>query len=248
MIQLNGMGTITNRFAQLYYEPLRITIKLRQPSQLVNYNPVHLDGLLARAVIDMVTNGRGVQDNEDGYWIPLPLKMLWQSNSGFPLWAASVLYPVGETREDVYIRHKRNSEGWMHNKKKLTTRNGPWMERRIPTPTLLCKKLEGRCIGNLEAVKSLLETFTHIGKLRLARVDSVVIEPHDYIQDDILIDDDNKLLRPIPAASNLTPWPFNPQLIGWTPPHWKPSLFALGWPAGTDMNHIMMQGGKNETV
>jgi len=200
----------------------------------VSYDPIHLDGLLARAVVECATKGRLLPDREEGYWIPLPLKMLWQEPlTGYPLWAASVLYPVGPHVGDVYVRHKRNSEGWMHDKPRLVTRNGPWMERRLPTPTCVCDVYETRCIGNRDAVRMLLETFTHIGKLRLGRMNDVEVTAADFCDREIYLDGAS-LLKPMPAAANLLPlWPDSPSLVGWTPPFWKPSLFRPGWRAGT---------------
>jgi hypothetical protein len=232
MIHLPELDAFTKRFAQCNYEPLRITIRLLPNSRLVSYDPIHLDGLLARAVVELATRGRLLADSEEGYWIPLPLKMLWQSSDGYPLWAATVLYPVAPNVGDIYVRHKRNSGGWLHNKPKLTTRNGPWMERRLPTPITVCDTWEARCVGNLDAVKNLLDVFTHIGKLRLGRVRSVTVEPFNYTDDDIL-HDGTKLLRPIPAQSALIALVERPSLIGWTPPFWKPSLFRLGWRVNT---------------
>jgi len=232
MIHLSELEHFTAKFAQCSVEPLRVTFNLRKNSQIVNYDPIHFDGLLARAVVEIATDGRLLADSEDGYWIPLPLKMMWQSADNYPLWAASVLYPVSQNVEDVYVRHKRNSEGWLHNKPKLKTRNGPWMERRIPTPTRVCDCYEARCIGNFEAVKNLASYFTHIGKLRLGRVLSVEVEAVDeYTEQDIVWRGD-ELIKPIPAQADVVPWLGNPSLIGWTPPFWKPSLFCMGWQPG----------------
>lgn len=232
MIYRNEFDNFTTVFAQLAYEPLRVVIELQPNSQLVNYDLLHFDGLLARAVVTTATRGHLLADATEPYWIPLPLKMLWQSDDSLPLWAASSLLPTGVTAEDVYYRHKRNSGGWLHNKRKLITRNGRFMERRIPTPTLVCERLVARCIGNAEWIGRLLEGFTHIGKLRTARIRHVVIESADFTERDICIDGDT-LIKAVPAAANIVPWLHNPQVVGWTPPHWKPSLFALGWPCGT---------------
>lgn len=233
MIHLDCLDAFTARFANCPLEPLCVTFHLRSGGRIVNYDPIHLDGLLARAVVGIATEGRLVPDVEEGYWIPLPLKMLWQSDEGYPLWAASVLYPAGPAEPDTYVRHKRNSEGWLHNKKKLTTRNGPWMERRLPTPIQVCDTYEARCIGNLDAVSNLLGYFTHIGKLRLGRIDRVEVEPADFEESATYLDGAT-LIRPLPAEAGLLKmWPGKPSLVGWTPPHWKPSLFRHGWRAGT---------------
>jgi hypothetical protein len=232
MIHLAELDHFTALFAQCGYEPLRITVNLVPNSRIVNYDPIHLDGLLARAVVDIAAEGRGLQDQEDGYWIPLPLQMLWQNSQGFPLWAASTLYPAAPHVEDVYIRHKRNSGGWLHDKSKLTTKAGPWMERRIPTPTQVCDVYEARCIGNREYVQELLNNFTHIGKLRLGRISAIAVETCDYSIHDI-IEREGILIKAMPAQADLVPWYENPSLVGWTPPHWKPSLFAMGWRVGT---------------
>jgi hypothetical protein len=238
MIHLPEFDQFTAKFAQCAVEPLRVTFNLRPNSQIVNYDPIHFDGLLARAVVELATAGRLLADSEEGYWIPLPLKMLWQDEGGFPLWAASVLYPVGPNVGDVYVRHKRNSEGWLHNKPKMQTRSGPWMERRLPTPTLVCSVFEARCIGNLEWVQKLCDYFTHIGKLRLGRVFSVLVEPADYTEQNV-ITDEGVLIKPVPVLSGLVPWLQKPSLVGWTPPFWKPSLFADGWHAGTRIEPLL---------
>jgi len=234
MIALPELDAFTTRFAQCHYEPLRVIFNLLPNSRVVNYDPIHLDGLLARAVVTQATQGKMVSDQKDGYWIPLPLKMLWRDEKGFPLWASSVLYPASPSIEDVYIRHKRNPPGNTHNKKKLVTKSGPWMPRRIPTPTLVCDRYEARCIGNFDAVKNLLNTFDLIGKLRLGRIKSITVEQADFTEQDVFLAD-GKLIKPIPAEANLVSWwqSQSSMLIGWTPPHWKPGLFRLGFQANT---------------
>ena len=233
MIYLPELDAFTATFAQCHTEPLRIAFNLQPNSRVVRYDPIHLDGLLARAVVERATKGRLLADSEEGYWLPLPLKMLWQSGDGYPLWASTVLYPKADTIDDIYVRQKRNSEGNLHNKKKLKTRAGPWMPRRIPTPTQVCSTYEARCIGNLEIVRELLSGFTHIGKLRLARVNSVMVEPVGNFS----LWRDDELMRPVPALSGkVVIATERPSLVGWTPPHWKPSLFLPGYQAGTRIN------------
>lgn len=232
MIHTPELDALTSKFAQCHTEPLRVTFHLQRNSRVVNYDPIHLDGLLARAVVERATKGKLLADSEEGYWISLPLEMLWQSDEGYPLWASTVLYPTTDTIDDIYVRHKRNSEGELHNKKKLVTRAGPWMERRLPTPTRVCDTYEARCIGNLEIVRELLSGFTHIGKLRLARVNTVAVEPAE----DFSLWRDNELMRPIPAISGVVILATRPTLVGWTPPCWKPSLWLPGWPTGTTIN------------
>jgi len=231
MIHTKELDALTTKFAQCHIEPLRVTLHLQPNSRVVDYDPIHLDGLLARAVVERATRGRLLADSEEGYWIPLPLEMLWRSDEGYPLWAATVLYSVSEAVDDIYVRHKRNSEGFLHNKPKLRTRAGPWMERRMPTPVRVCNTYEALCIGNLDAVQELLAGFTHMGKLRLARVTEFLVEPASEFS----VWRNGELIKPIPAASEQTRWLENPSLIGWTPPFWKPSLFTMGWRVGTSV-------------
>lgn len=232
MRHIDELDACTAKFSEGPFNPLRITVNLHKNSRIVSYDPIHLDGLLARAVVEIATQGRLLADCEDGYWIPLPLKMLWRDRRGFPMWAASVLYPTGIAVQDTYVRHKRNSGGEMHNKQKLITKTGSWMERRIPTPVQVCDQYEARCIGHLETVQDLLDYFTHIGKLRLGRVKNVQVEIVDFSEADICIKDD-RLIKPVPMASDLVNMIQEaPFLVGWTPPHWKPSLFMPGWKAG----------------
>jgi len=236
MIHLPELDTYTTKFTQCVFEPLHVIFHLRPNSRIVNYSPIHFDGLLARAVVSMATQGRLLQDAEEPYWIPLPLKTLWQSKEGLPLWAASTLQPLGNYVDDIYIRHKRNSEGFLHNKKKLVTRNGPWMERRLPTPVQVCDKYEAFCIGNAEHIEALLSQFAHIGKLRLGRVDKIEVIPTEFEEEQIWLKG-YKLIKPLPIAAQLLEiWPCKPTLVGWTPPFWKPSLFSEGWAAGTFVN------------
>lgn len=240
VIHLNELDAYTQSFAQCDMRPLRVSIQLVRNGRMTDYDAIHLDGLLARAVITEATQGKGLRDQEDGYWIPLPLKMLWRDEEGYPLWAASVIRPISPMAHDTYVRHKRNSGGHFHNRSNLQTRNGPWMERRIPTPVIVCENYEARCIGNLEAVQTLLDMFTHVGKLRLGRVHNIIVEPADYDDADIWLDG-LTLIKPMPAeAGLLAMWPDAPTEIGWTPPHWKPSLFRSGWRAGTRVFNLMM--------
>lgn len=212
-------------------ESLRITFILEPNARMVSYDPISLDGLLARAVVERATKGCLLSNQEDGYWIPLPLAALWHCERGFPLWAASVLYPVSDRADDIDIYHKRNSGGGLHNKKKLKTRAGPWMQRRIPYPIRVCDKYEARCIGNAETIKDLLSDFTHIGKKRRARLLDVIVEPAGSAWTDLLARD-GQLIKAVPAASNLIQLDDAPSLVGWTPPAWKPGLLLPGWRVG----------------
>jgi len=232
MIRLPELDAF-NDLTKLDFEPLTVTLQLEQNARMVSYDPLKLDGLLAFAVVQRATSGRGLQNQEGGYWIPLPLKQLWNDERGFPLWASSVFYPVADCADDVSIYHKRNSDGSMHNRKKLKTRAGPWMPRRIPYPVKVCERYEARCVGNTEAIAHFLNTdnFTHIGKKRMARVVDIIVERARFSERDVLVRD-GVLIKAIPQVANLVDIQDAPSLVGWTPPHWKPGLFLPGWRVG----------------
>ena len=43
------------------------------------------------------------------------------------------------------------------------------------------------------------------------------------------------LIHAVPRDCGLVESKSEPVLVGWTPPQWKPSLFRLGWPVGSEV-------------
>lgn len=231
--------------AALHMEPLTITIHLRPGAQLAGYDPLNLDNLLARAVVDEATQGRGLPNSREPYWLPVPLQCLWRSPEGLPLWASSVFRPVGPEIKDTFYWHKRQQKGEFTRAKsgRFAPRStqGRWMERRVPLPALVVERLEATCCGNREEITRLLAGLDFIGKRRaigfgeVAQITVASAAAFSLVQA-------GRLVRPFPALAlelldgQLPQGSAAP--VGWTPPQWKPSLFAVGWWAGTPVGEF----------
>lgn len=223
-------------------QPLRVVCQLADNSPVGGYDPVTLDGLLAWAVVAEATQGAMVPSDSRCYNEPLPLRCLWRSPEGLPLWAASCFFPLGDVAPGTLYLHKRVITGeWSRGNVKtgrltLDTAKGRHMERRVPLPVKVCPLWEARAWGDPEEVLRLLASVAFVGKRRSAGLGEVrewfvgpcpeMHEPEDTVFWD------GALRRPFPvgAAAMLpavTTEP--PSLVGWTVPHWKPSLFGPGW-------------------
>lgn len=236
MIQIDGLD-----YGRRYRcQPLRITAVLRAGAQIVQYDPIYLDGLLARCAVDRATQGRGVANTPEPYDIPLPLECLWRDERGLPLWAASVFLPDGTALQDVAYRHKRAITGRYSRGRrgKLTIRSnvGRYMERRVPVPTIQCESLSALCIGDAEEIAHLLSQASFLGKERRVGFGEIAEWRIDETDEANVLVRDGCLAHAIPqgaaGVAGLIPQGA-PVLVGWTPPQWKPPLFSLGWPVGT---------------
>ncbi len=245
--------------------PVRVTLRLREGSPVAGYDPPKLDGLLAWAVVQEATGGRGLAPSSAPYALPVPLLCLWRSVDGLPLWAASDLRPAGAALDDVEYLHKRAiSGGWSAGNPRtgrlsLNTASGRHMERRVPLPQRACAVWEARAWGDAAEIARLLAGVAFVGKRRGAGLgevrdwqvesipagggggepgaDGVAIAPG---RDAVCRD--GRLLRPVPAgaagALGLAP-DEPPALLGWTPPYWTPASQGPGWAAGAQAGRIL---------
>jgi len=247
LIQYPPLTHYRNRYQAIPVQPLQITAHLRPNAPVVSYDPIHLDNFLAWCVVMESTMGQGLPPSDAPYELPVPLQRLWQDDRGLPLYAATCFQPVGATVPDTVYWHKRAQSGrWTGTKTGRFPREtikGRWMERRVPTPATICRRWTARCIGNAGEILGLLENVNFIGKRRsigFGEVEQWEIEPLpiDLAGPSILVDN-GRLTRPIPfEAAALLPSPpaEPPQLVGWTMPQWKPSLFSEGWRCGTPLS------------
>ncbi len=241
MIEYPALTPYVERYEGLKGEPLHIVLELVPGSRIAGYDPVNLDNLLARAVVDEATAGRGLPSTPEAYRLPTPLRCLWRSPEGLPLWAATPLFPAAQHAPDVSYWHKRAQTGELTRTKSgrfaIRSTQGRWMERRVPLPTVVCDRWEGWCAGDGEEIARLLRPVSHVGKKRSTGFGEVLrwrIEPAPSFE----LARDGALARALPAMALpdvLPGWRVaeEPAPVGWTPPQWKPSLFALGWWPGT---------------
>jgi hypothetical protein len=230
-----------------YGRPLVVTVVLLPGSALLGYDPLNLDNLLARAVVDEALAGRGLPQPPPGttYRLPVPLRCLWRDEQGLPLWAATPFAPAGAAAHDVLYRHKRWQPAfWTAGTRRdgrftILPTDGRWMERRVPQPAQVAERFVARAVGDPVEVARLLGRITHVGGRRAAGLGAVarweVAEdgaPFALVADG---GDGPRLTRALPAAAvrllegGLPDGP--PALVGWTPPYWR--WKAAGWWPGT---------------
>lgn len=251
MIEYDALKPYADRYAAMdCCQALRVMLILRPGSRLAGYDPLNLDNLLARAVVDEATQGAGLPNSTEPYLLPVPLQCLWRSPAGLPLWAATPFTPVGFSTRDIAYWHKRQQSGrWTGTKRgtfTITATKGRWMERRVPLPVTVCNEFVVHCMGHAEEIARLLKPLTFVGKRRTNGFGEVqewrveVAETFDLVQE-------GRLTRALPAlALELLPLGTVPEgqpaPVGWTPPQWKPSLFAPGWWPGTRVTQLCPRG------
>lgn len=217
--------------AALDLRPLRITAKLLTP--IAGYDPVHLDGLLAWAVVREATDGAGLPPSADPYDIPLPLACLWRSVDGLPLWTSTNFEPVSETIRQTLYWHKRAPRAELVKKRhgkpwNVPLRKGRYKEYRIPLPGVYCDEWRADCVGDpREIARLLLLLGTNVGKKRGIGWGAVKSWAVNEIDEFTLLNGE-RLRRPVPLAAVtmvLTGMPVKGggNLLGWTPPYWLPA-------------------------
>jgi len=239
MIELKTLLDYGKKYANEEMLPLTVIAHLCNGAPVTQYGTeaIGLDGMLSKALIYAALHCVTLPDSDEPYWLPLPLKMLWQHVDGRPLWAASGFHPVGHYVQEVVYLHKRNAQMRFSNSAKIETNTGRYMERRVPVPAIIAQRWEARAIGSRYWIENLLELIDNIGKHRNRGFGAVArweVQDAGWTERDIYVAD-GKLIRAIPAEANLLQWPSPPVQCGWTPPQWKPSLQSLGWPCGTPL-------------
>lgn len=233
MIRIPGLKSYGERYAGASFEPLRVSVILRQA--MILYDPLYLDNLLARAVLETAC-GHAILDNTpEPYEFPLPLKRLWTAENGCPLWASSVFLPEGKMITDVVYLHKRLGR-LEFSERQPKSNVGRWMDRRIPYQThqTETKRWYALCIGNAQEITELLPLVRFLGKRRNVGFGEIAqwdVEAWDGGDLNTLVQD-GRLVHALPqgAAEALDIRPEGPpSLVGWTPPQWKPTLFSPGW-------------------
>jgi hypothetical protein len=248
MIHYSQFDAHKERYEALPMHAARVSFRLHYGAQLAGYDPLFLDNLLAWCVVTEATKGAGVPDApNDGYDIPTPLRCLWRSAAGLPLWAATVFRPRGTQATDIAYYHKRQQTGvWTgtaNGRFNITPSDGRWTERRVPLPTAIAEWWEAECIGNANEIRRLLTEYANfVGKRRAVGFGAIDEWKVEECEEFNLIHDD-RITRPLPAEAFDTDATLlggrlpegAPMITGWTPPQWKPALWSLGWRTGTPL-------------
>lgn len=206
------------RMKGLEKAPLRITCELLEGA--VAYHPIHLDAILAFAVVERCTQGAGLMSS-DFYDIDLPIETAGQSSSGARLFQSTDLIPV-HNQVDVRYMHRRALDPRMADRNLLTGK-GRHKEKRTALP-VISGVLVADVVGNAEAIAGLLSGITHIGKKHSTsgRVRTWHIKPIDKF---VWFDDDGKARRPIPV-DYLNIRSDGRRYMGFTAPYWHADAMA----------------------
>lgn len=247
MIYYEPLTDIIQRYASLDYEPLRVTALL--DAGLVQYDPINIDNILAWAAIASSIGRVPERSDAQPYFLPVPLKLLWsQPGSDLPLWASTVLEPVGQQYQAVAYTHRRtiNTRFIADVKGKPFNPNpklGRYKETRTPHPEKLAEAWTADLMGNYDAVAELLQHVHHIGKRRAEGKGLVREWRIERISEFRLVDSQSQLRRMVPVEY-LVSQGYEPDLnsvgmiaqhMGWTPPYWTgiPAIRTLCIPDGT---------------
>ncbi len=225
---MERLEAIGERYAALPAAPLRVTAYLASP--VVTYHGLHLDGVLAYAVLEEATHGALVPQSGDYLLVPLPLRAVWRSPLGVPLWSSTDLLPDGAPPTGVQYWHRRALEPTMTTRNLLTTK-GRHKERRTPMPALRPARLVADVDGNAEEIARLLATVTSIGKKRVSagRVLEWTIEEIPTFS---FFDETGAARRPVPLAYGGGDAAAGVE-IGFSPPYWHHATRASCVPPGS---------------
>ena len=217
----------------------QVTATLAQRVYSRYYNPPTLDGVLAYAVVQTATQGHGLPDTIQPYYIPLPLEKLWTCPRTFaPLWNVTQFFPIGENTQQTVYWHKRGFRPELLEPSKQGKpanprfTQGPHKEYRIPIPQQSCKKWRAYGAGDLNAVMQLLKGVGSFGKKHTQG--HGVIACWEVAQiDDFAYHHDGRLIKAFPVAFpelsdtiQLQPGvALSRYPTAWTPPYWKETLF-----------------------
>lgn len=206
-------------------QALKITAQLASP--VISYMGLHLDAILAYAVVERQTDGE-MFVSEDYVRIELPLAVTWESKAGVPLWSSTDLLPVGIPIEDVQYFHRR-AIGSRMSKKNIRTGTGRHKEKRVPMPTINVPELVAYAMGDAEQIAELLSGVTAIGKKRAGRVMAWHIEEVESFS---FFDEYDFALCPVPCESRGV-MALDAHYVAFSPPYWHSATRAFCWLTGT---------------
>jgi CRISPR type IV-associated protein Csf3 len=224
------------RWKELEAKPLRIAATLANGYIPSLDGALHLDGILAYACFQLWASEIEARDNL--YIIPLPLGLAWVAPDGLPLWLATDMIPVGQAVSGAIYIHARypDHRAELAVKQSVLTTAGRYKDSRVPLSVVAADKVEGFCFGDPEALKTLLDRVSHIGRkgahghgrvLRWSIEDAPDLTPESVLE-----------RRTVPVAyfgdAGVAGHRFAPRR-GWSPPYWHtPSHAPVRLPQWTD--------------
>lgn len=146
-------------------KPFRVEWRLTTPMTSPDH-PIHLDALLAWAAVDADDGDLSSQDK-------LPLKY-HEDDDGRWVWMASQLFPDVQSREQLFRIRKFDTWTWGEDwntkyvgaGKSHKPGTGPYKGYVFHTPMIHAPTVRAWGVGDIHAVRSMLDRVTNIGSLR----------------------------------------------------------------------------------
>lgn len=210
-------AALAAHYDSLPMQALKVTARLGKAYAPGTDGTVHLDALLAYAVMSSLGDAAPVLDKAAPYIFPIPVKILWLSADGLPLLASSELQPDGDATSGTDYWHKRfpASAVQRHCQQPNTpVTRGVFKEYRIPIKVVSAESVSAFCIGNADEIIRLLGFIPFIGKKRAQGKGLVLgweVSESSVTAEDIL------KLRPVPAAYHGQQ---GGAVRGWCQPYW----------------------------
>lgn len=184
---------------------------------------LHLDGILAAAVMGSSHVGATVGFRER-FAVPLPIQLVWVSNQGWPLWAATDLKGEGGGCDaEVYIHRRHPTDrATLAAQTAVNTSAGRYRDVRLPLRTRIEPTLVGWCIGDRDLVADLLTGIEQVGRkgaIGQGRVLGWCVEPADVDLAWILDRRSVPLEYLAKVGAAALPDRIAPH-ASWTPPYW----------------------------
>ena len=214
------------------FKPHEITLHLKTPAAL--YDPLHLDGLLAKAVVENALDGQPLESSAEPYYLPLPLKQAWTADSGLPLWHSTDFQPLEtDTVESVFWHKRTVSPDFLPTTRagkpmNIRATQGALKEYRIPLPLHTCLKWGKRPSRAMPMPSGSCSVRSPLsGKSGRKATDWWTSWELKPIKTFSFFDDEDKPLRPIPTPF-LPDYPITDvAFTSWTPPYWSPAAMLL---------------------
>lgn len=220
--QVKHVVTQSAKLAEYYdslpMQPLKVECSLAK-----HYSPsvdglIHLDALLASAVMQSLGSEAPVLDKSDPAIFPVPIKIKWVSSKGLPLMLSTGFLSESGGCNDVSYWHKRFPASAVQRhcvQPNTATTKGFFKEYRIPVQVVQASQLTAYCAGNKGEIEKLLNTYiTHVGKKRSqgkGLVSEWSVSECNETEQWIL---DHRLLPNEYTGKK------GGRLLGWCPPYW----------------------------
>lgn len=229
-VDLTRLAPLPKGIRPDYYRNCAVRPLLIRAHLVTPYVPIdstgrlNLDGILASAFYKHlpfpVTFGEAIAT------APLPLKCLWISPEGLPLWACSQLLPQGDVLRSREYWHKRYPAERAEWGKRLRAdmRAGASKEYRTPLQTVATPELRAVALGDLKQVQNMLDHISHVGKKNSQGFGRVAEWLVAELNNDEAFTPGLLIERPVPTDYLLEQYGGLPlanyQRMGWTAPNW----------------------------